>query len=220
MAPIEMTEGRSESFLFSINPTTAPRAIDVRSQTHNILAALGIYEFDGDHLKICLAGIPPGLDPAPLRPRGFTVEPESGDVLFVLDRYRPSEEEKAIQGDWTVAVRRENGKDVAGHWSCRFRHRGFFIDQTGPTRDSMVQDKAMRGLFSIARPNTITLYTRDYYRQENPGQVKEELAGIYTFDGDRLTIAYRKGGLLSEKFESTPGSGVTLLVLERAKTQR
>jgi len=38
------------------------------------------------------------------------------------------------------------------------------------------------------------LYTRDYYRQENPGRVKEELLGIYNLDGRRLTIAYRKDG--------------------------
>jgi len=32
---------------------------------------------------------------------------------------------------------------------------------------------------------------------------------------DRLWIAYRVGGPAPEKFESTPGSGVTLLELQR-----
>ena len=49
---------------------------------------------------------------------------------------------------------------------------------------------------------------------------RQDLLGIYKFEGERLTIAYRAycfGGKPPEKFESQPGSGVALLVLERAK---
>ena len=42
-----------------------------------------------------------------------------------------------------------------------------------------------------------------------------DIAGVYRLDGGRLTIAYRKGSARPEKFESTPGSGVTLLELQR-----
>ena len=42
-----------------------------------------------------------------------------------------------------------------------------------------------------------------------------ELFGIYKFDAGRLTIAYRFSGVRPDKFESAPGSGVTLVVLER-----
>jgi len=43
----------------------------------------------------------------------------------------------------------------------------------------------------------------------------KELAGIYMLSGDRLTIAYCRGDKPPEKFESKPGSGVTLLVLQK-----
>ena len=34
------------------------------------------------------------------------------------------------------------------------------------------------------------------------------------FEADRLTVALRHGGQRPDKFESTPGSGVTLVVLK------
>ncbi len=43
---------------------------------------------------------------------------------------------------------------------------------------------------------------------------KNELFGIYKFEGDKLTIAYHNGTPRPEKFESAAGSGVTLMVLE------
>ena len=45
----------------------------------------------------------------------------------------------------------------------------------------------------------------------------DEYHGIFKIDGDRLTIALRKDGPAPDKFESTPGSGVTLLELKRAE---
>ena len=41
------------------------------------------------------------------------------------------------------------------------------------------------------------------------------MLGIYKLESDRLTVAYRKGGPRPDKFESAPGSGITLLVLQR-----
>ena len=63
---------------------------------------------------------------------------------------------------------------------------------------------------SVKEPKRITISG-----WQTPGY--ELLHGIYKFDADRLTIAYRIDGPAPEKFESPPGSGVTLLVMEKAK---
>jgi hypothetical protein len=49
-----------------------------------------------------------------------------------------------------------------------------------------------------------------------------EFSGIYRIenDGKRLTIAFREGGAPPEKFESTPGSGVTLFELEKNESPK
>ena len=46
---------------------------------------------------------------------------------------------------------------------------------------------------------------------------ERRLHAIYKLNANRLTIAYRIDGPTPEKFESTPGSGVTLLVMEKVK---
>ena len=71
-------------------------------------------------------------------------------------------------------------------------------------------------LDSAKQPKGITL-SEFRWRDEKGNVKKQEFPGIYKLDGDRLTIAYRLGGPRPEKFESVPGSGVTLLVLERPK---
>jgi RND family efflux transporter MFP subunit len=56
------------------------------------------------------------------------------------------------------------------------------------------------------------------FQEQEANRDPKEFPGIYRFDGDRLTIAYRQDGPAPEKFESTPGSGVTLLELKRGET--
>ena len=74
------------------------------------LVALGIYELDGDHLKICLRAAIRQRDG---RPRSFQVPPESGDILLVLQRHRESEDEKALEGHlWTVVGETRDGKST------------------------------------------------------------------------------------------------------------
>jgi hypothetical protein len=62
------------------------------------------------------------------------------------------------------------------------------------------------------QPNTIAFVSYDPNERK-----KHEFLGIYKFDGDRLQIAFGKDNQPPEKFESTPDSGITLLVLQKAK---
>jgi uncharacterized protein (TIGR03067 family) len=65
-----------------INPTKKPKTIDVKpdSGSNKGKTLLGIYELDGDNLKICLAL--PGRD----RPTAFTTAAENGQQLVVYKR--------------------------------------------------------------------------------------------------------------------------------------
>ena len=64
-------------------------------------------------------------------------------------------------------------------------------------------------------PKTITILRPLKFGEFKP--TGQNLFGIYKFDGDRLVVAYREGGPRPDTFESNPGSGVTLLVLEKPK---
>ena len=75
------------------------------------LSAVGIYQIDGDKLKICLARYLSCVK-GDQRPKSFAIAPDSGDILFVLERFRPSQDDKAIEGDWTVVSHTENGKPI------------------------------------------------------------------------------------------------------------
>ncbi len=72
---------------FQIDPTKTPRTIDLYFVEP---AALGIYEIDGDQLKLCLELPPSGSQPETLqRPSSFTVDPDSRRVLLQLRRWEP-----------------------------------------------------------------------------------------------------------------------------------
>jgi len=199
---------------YRIDPTAAPKTIDLLK--NGGVTGLGVYEIDGDRLTICLAKYLPSLK-TNQRPKRLAVGPDSGDVLLVLQRYRLSADEKRIEGFWAVASQVDDGKPVPEE-KLRRRSCQVFEDSMGvfgTTADGQ-PDNVLSGPYELdptKHPKTIRIVT--YYDYENKKFEKRELLGIYKFDGDRLTIAYRRGGPRPEKLESPPGSGVTLLVLQR-----
>ncbi len=84
-----------EAFQYKLNSAARPRMIDLLSGGR---AALGIYEFQGNRLKIC-------TDEAPQRPKEFWADLGSKKDLLVLERVGDAAvepDEKAIQGTWEV----------------------------------------------------------------------------------------------------------------------
>jgi uncharacterized protein (TIGR03067 family) len=197
---------------YRIDPTAAPKTIDLLK--NGGVTGLGVYEIDGDRLTICLAKYLPSLK-TNQRPKRLAVGPDSGDVLLVLQRYRLSADEKRIEGFWAVAGQVDDGKPVPEE-KLRRRSCQVFEDSMGvfgTTADGQ-PDNVLSGPYELdptKHPKTIRIVT--YYDYENKKFERRELLGIYKFDGDRLTIAYRRGSAPPEKFESPPGSGVTLLIL-------
>jgi len=208
---------RGQEFQYRIDPTAATRSIDLLQgfpgQTPQ-LAAVGIYEMRGDQLKICLTEYLVAIQ-GDQRPKSLAPQSDSGEVLFVLERDRPSADEAAVlPGRWDITALTRDGQSqpqekLSG--AC-----AVFVDG-----EVMIfgDNPRIAGSFSLdpsKKPKEITIFTSDI---EHGTLAPWELHGIYDFQGGRLTIAYRKGAPPPEKFESTPGSGVTLLVLERQKPQ-
>ena len=84
-----------EAFQYKLNPAAKPPMIDLLSGGHT---ALGIYEFQGNRLRIC-------TDEAPGRPKEFWADLGSSKDLLVLERIGDAAvepDEKTIQGTWEV----------------------------------------------------------------------------------------------------------------------
>ena len=203
---------------YRVDPTAAPKTIDLVQPPRAVpgavpgneqCIAVGIYEMDGDRLKVCLRRYLPSLKTQP-RPSRFAVKPNTGDVLLVLERHRLSEDEKAIQGWWAVATQVEDGKSVPNAQVRNIQFSfyddmDFGIDSSGNQgRGGTVGQSDATGLWSLdpaKHPKTITLFA--FY----PFGGKKDLLGIFKFTDKELHIAYRQGGPRPEKFEIRAGLG-------------
>jgi uncharacterized protein (TIGR03067 family) len=204
----------SDGFTYRIDPDATPKTVDLiqglsPSGQPAEPSALGIYDIQGDQLKICLATCMPAIKHN-RPPKSFSPRPESGEVLFVLRRHRLSDDEKAMQGHWNVGTRVRDGRPEPRE---KLKDNSFWISSGGVTIWEG-QNQSESGAFTLdtaKQPKEITIILSEY---EQGKEVIKRLCGIYEYHADRLTIAYRQGGPPPQKFESTPGSGVTLLVLE------
>ena len=240
---VSLQDGSSQVVIYRIDPTASPKTIDVFDQgqggTPGETFALGNYEVKGDKLTMRLARFLRTVQ-GNQRPSGVEGKPASGDVVLSLERYRPSKEERAFLGNWAVAGLIEDGK-AADEQRLRSMKATFDTYFYCGDRDAMA--RLMLGVWRLdagRQPKTITLFqvittaqTEQFvgiYKLETNRLTSIPLDGnnlpetlkskrVYKHDADRLTIAFRKGDKPPEKFESKPGSGVTLLTLERPKAR-
>jgi uncharacterized protein (TIGR03067 family) len=226
--------GWAREIHFQIDPTATPKTIELYREvvgpaggvgTRNP-AASGVYEVAGDRMRICLAGHVAALKPDQ-RPKSFTVDADSADILFVLEHYQPPQDEKTICGTWAVATRIDDGKSVSDkNWPrevATISDDDISIEHLSSNNRTRWQEFMRFRLDVAQQPREITFFcyrTVALVDGKLRPQEAQESRGIYKFDGDRLTLAYRKGKKPPEAFESKPGSGVTLLVLERTAPQQ
>jgi uncharacterized protein (TIGR03067 family) len=77
--------GISEEGDFTIDPTKTPKTIDFQLQLESgkTLTRLGIYEIEGDILKLCFSTVSPDV-----RPRTLSDQRGSDQYVYVLDRVK------------------------------------------------------------------------------------------------------------------------------------
>ena len=207
-----------------IDPAASPKTIDLKKAILHTInepnwqnpTALGIYEVDGNRMRLCIAGERAGLKQQ--YPKQFAATPESANILVTLERDHPSEEELAIKGNWHLISLVVNGNltakdDLNFYCSCdgyELRLGESYGNVRTPTRlTSFMKDwpedsKRLMILDAASSPKAINL------RPARPGRLvswgpnleKEqmpEINGIYTLEKDRLTIAYRADGPMPRK---------------------
>ena len=81
----------------------------------------------------------------------------------------------------------------------------FAIDATKEPRQIVLGDAGLIGRFLAAG------------ERGNQAPSRQPLLGIYKLEDKRMTMAFHVGEPRPQNFESTPGSGITLLVLERGQ---
>ena len=187
---------RHEYLIFRVDPTATPKTIEISSQEEPAqMAVQGIYQFKGRKLKICLAKFQPSFM-NDQRPKSFTFNPKSGDTLLTLERYQPSADEKKMQGEWKVVGQIDNGKPVAEgilrDMECDINN--YFFHYSGLGNMPGGAGSSITAPFRLDEtkdPKKITIYDTEL-NVKSFGTKKIKLDGIYRFEGDGLTIAYRK----------------------------
>ena len=198
-------------FSYRIDPTAAPKTIDLVDRFEKEpLAAVGIYEIAADQLKICLARYQSSLTFRPAARSVSRLVPVREIFSSSSSATRPSEDEKAMQGRWVIATQIEDGKPVFVEKSAA--KIDWFDDQFVGIGENTSWGNGVWALCLGCGEAAEKHYLfRIRVRREGIVQVgrerkpqEAELLGIYRLDGERLTIAYRKGGPRPEKFSQGP----------------
>jgi uncharacterized protein (TIGR03067 family) len=82
--------GRKSEAAFELRSSANPKQIDL---TENGVTKPGIYDLQGDTLRLCIC------QAKNQRPTAFDTQPGSLEIVFILKRFRPSEEKAAIETD-------------------------------------------------------------------------------------------------------------------------
>ena len=237
--------GEARKTAFRIDPSETPRRIDVISRDDRILR--GIYRFEGDQLVICQQSKPEEPRPdtfearagsgrmllrlklasdstapsAPASPATKKDAPESAPATAATTR-RPTESELArvrdlFKGNWDIVSILDDGQSL------------------GPEliRQKFAQSGRVQfgtRAFATTNPRTeerrISAYRID--PSKTPGQIDvttqfdSVLKGIYTFEGDALSVCVAKheDGARPTAFEAPRGSDRMLIRLKLAASDR
>jgi RNA polymerase sigma factor (sigma-70 family) len=213
------TENRASTF--TLDPSKSPREIDLVPQDGPAKGQTvpGIYELEGDVLKLCGDNREAGE-----RPREFATSEGTDRFVMVLKRTaeKPAPEDAIppatgevredwdnLQGTWTATAAERDGQKVPEEAlreiRILFRGSRIIIRPSGePTRVSFRLDPTRS-------PKVLAMTA-----QEGPDRGKT-VPGIYDLRGDRLKlcIAEKPGGTAPAEFATREASGLMLLVLKR-----
>ncbi|HYW80788.1 MAG TPA: protein kinase, partial [Thermoguttaceae bacterium] len=226
------------NFEYQVNPEASPRLIEFRGGMYGMMVSgkdyLGIYDLDGDTLKICVAERSKG------RPSEFWVEYGSNAELFVLRRASKAvsgPDEDSFQGTWEVI-----SADLRIDEMTHFGASGGTNATSWPTYSAPYGELAP-GLLVKIDQRTIVVdnplpiqpadrdnpeFTAPLWRTQYvlggpgaPGTLetasfgRHVCSGIYRLEGDRLTIRLGKDNQRPADLDAPPADEEAFLVLKR-----
>ncbi len=189
---------------FRLDPTAKPKQVDLVADPRHGVPTLGIYELEGDTLKMCFA-----LEGGP-RPRSF--EPTTGNRQTIRT-YTRKPDARELEGSWeAVAIEYPFGGVVRGAAAA---------DSTWIIQGDKVVCKFGN---KITGKMTIRLYAKanpKLIEGTEEGAADVTMRGTYELDGDTLRITGMPAGTARPtSFFSGPGpgsSGLTTLLLKRKR---
>ena len=210
-----------------LDPRKTPRHINMKFDAgpEKGNTNLGIYEFDGDRLRICLA------TRGDVRPSHFASAPGSGIAIETLARESTAARGKSktqkvrpaktttgtneFEGEWTMVSGVMNGQAMDASM-VKWVRRVFDGNQTTVTTGPQVMLKVEFRADAFASPKRI-----DYMNLAGAHKGKKQL-GIYEFAGDLLKVCIAApGAARPARFKSARGDGARSLcgnALDAAQT--
>jgi uncharacterized protein (TIGR03067 family) len=202
---------------FRVDPTTKPKQLDLMftEGPEKGKTSEGIYVLEGDTYKICI-----GLN-GKGRPTEFVSKPGSGHALEVLKREQKvsleeavKEDRKTLAGTWQAVSYELDGKKAPAD---DLKDVQLVVDAEGKATAKRAGQTFIAGTTKIdptKEPKTIDVSYLE-------GDIKRQTAlGIYEVKGDTLRICRAAPAKdRPTEFSSKPGSGHTLMVYKRAKSE-
>lgn len=202
---------------FNLDPAHTPRAISMTVQegSDKGKSIPGIYDFQGDRLKLCVA-----IKPEVPRPTKFAAGLGSGMLLLELRREPEAvrAEREKLQGIWKMTAAEIGGQDVLGPGkglkNGKLVLRGSEMSITRNDYDTVTTDYVID---PTQKPRTIDFVPRNGPENER-GRVHR---GIYKLDGDTLTVCVNGPDLeRPTEFKSAEGTQIMLFTLKRRAASR
>ena len=187
-----------EKSQFVLDPTKMPKQITLtwKDDRKNKIKALGIYEFNGDRLRICTS-----IVEGKPRPTSFTVTKENQVTLCEYDRIPYTIRDlKDLAGEWKYSVM-EDGKELSGGTMDIYRDVIWQTDE-GQTEKAIVSLDSEKGFLDI------TPLTGPSAAPRKP------LLGRFTWKDGILTIYSGDPGA-ERPAEAKAGKGVMVAVMVR-----